>query len=143
MAIGTFQDRVFDIGAVSRRERFQCKLVIRERFDLFSGWGSLLLHHFMEGYFFRGSLVLGTLYDMLQDPPRILYSGFFRQGRRHGALGVSYYPDGSMSYRGPWLFDEPHGAGQTFWKSGSLQYEGQFRNGRKEGLGKQHWATGT
>jgi antitoxin component YwqK of YwqJK toxin-antitoxin module len=129
--------------SMSRRALFKSKEVMRQRFDLYSGWGSLLQHHFVEGYFHQGSLVLGTLYEMQCDKPRIVYTGFLYKGKRHGGLGVSYYPDGSVCYKGPWVMDEQHGQGRTFWKNGSLQYSGQFRHGRKEGVGTQVWATGT
>jgi hypothetical protein len=138
------RERTFgQLEKISRRDVFASKKMIRERFDLFSGWGSLLLNHFVEGFFFRGSVLLGSLYDMMHDPPRIVYSGLLFQGKRHGALGVSYFPDGTVSYKGSWSYDFQHGIGKTFWKnSGLLQYEGSFKRGVKEGIGKQHWATG-
>lgn len=126
----------------SRADLFRSKRVIRQRFDLFSGWGSLLQHHFIEGFFQNGSLLLGTLYDMTHEPPRIVYSGHLFKGKRHGPLGVSFYPDGARCYQGSWDNDEMHGMGVTFWKNGSQQYRGQFQHGVKEGLGTQQWATG-
>ncbi len=139
-----FCSEAVTLGPVmKRRELFQSKKVIRLRFDLYSGWGSLLLNHFIEGFFVNGSVVMGTLYDMLCEKPCIVYSGFLYKGKRHGGLGVSYYPDGSVCYKGPWVMDEQHGVGKTFWKNGSLQYQGHFQHGKKEGVGVQHWATGT
>ena len=129
---------------VRRRDVFRSKRLITERFDLFSGWGSLLHRNFIEGFFHNGSLVLGTLYDMsAAEGPRIVYSGFLSRGMRHGAMGQMYYPDGAVAYRGEFVDDEMHGQGTSFWKNGSEQYRGQFRFGVKDGIGTQEWATGS
>ncbi len=82
-------------------------------------------------------MLLGSLYDMMYDPPRIVYSGLLLQGKRHGSMGVSYYADGSVSYKGSWVYDQQHGFGRTYWKTGLVQYEGAFKRGVKEGIGKQ------
>ncbi len=90
----------------------------------------------MEGYFYKGSVILGALHDMMHDPPRLVYTGLLLQGKRNG-FGVSYYADGSPCYKGSWLYDLEQGYGKTFWKStGLLQYEGNFSRGMKEGIGR-------
>ncbi len=69
------------------RARFRAKRVLKERFETYSGWGSLLHHHFIEGYFDKGSLVLGNLYDIAGATPRIVYSGFLLRGKRVSLVG--------------------------------------------------------
>lgn len=69
-------------GAIEWRARFRIKRVLKERFETYTGWGSMLHHHFIEGYFDKGSLVLGNLYDIAGGTPRIVYSGFLLRGKR-------------------------------------------------------------
>ena len=117
-------------GGKTWKNIFQSKRFIKERFDLYTGFGSLLQNLFLEGYFHNGSLVLGTLYDVLYDKPRVVYCGPLRKGMRDGDIGISYHNSGTKAYVGPFRNDFASGLGKTFWKNGLLQYEGNFVNGK-------------
>jgi len=74
-------------------------------------------------------------------PNRGSYIGEWRSNRASG-MGLYRDSDGSMTYRGEFFRDLPHGSGVERVASGA-QYWGQFDSGSKAGFGVYVWADRT
>ena len=50
-------------------------------------------------------------------------------------IGIEYYENGALRYRGMMINNERNGYGTYYEKNGKVFLQGEFRNGRQEGYG--------
>ena len=73
---------------------------------------------------------LGTLGVRVGDDTIVLYSGHWKNGKKHGK-GTDYYSDGQIWYEGNFEHGKWHGKGTLYNEDGTIRWKGRFENEKR------------
>lgn len=75
------------------------------------------------------SNLLGGKGKLFDQKGKLIYSGYFVEGKRNG-FGIGFYRNGGKEFEGEWGNDLPNGYGALYSSLGVVMQKGEFLGGQ-------------